>query len=137
GQSWTADSSLVAGLSPSTVKVALTVSATRSYTDVVGMLRWLDRYPLNCLEQTTSKAMPLLFFNDLAPQAGLPQDANLRPRIQDAVDRVLDMKSSEGGFGLWGPSGDPESWLSVYAMDFLYQAKAKGYVVPDEGLRRG
>jgi uncharacterized protein YfaS (alpha-2-macroglobulin family) len=137
GQNWVSNAALAQGLIPGTTNVALTVSSTQSYNDVVGMLRWLDRYPLGCLEQTTSRAMPLLVFNDLAPQAGLPQDAALVPRIQEAVDRVLDMQSPFGGFGLWGPNGEVQPWLSVYALDFLYQAKERNFIVPEEGLRRG
>jgi len=137
GQTWVSTVNLAVGLVPATTHASLSVSSTQSYNDVVGMLRWLDRYPLGCLEQTTSRAMPLLVFNDLAAQAGLPQDAELMPRIQDAVDRILDMQNPFGGFGLWGPDGEVQTWLSVFAMDFLYQAKARNFVVPEEGLRRG
>jgi uncharacterized protein YfaS (alpha-2-macroglobulin family) len=136
GESWTPSAALAAGLIPDTASFAFTVSSTRSYNDVVGMLRWLDRYPFGCLEQTTSRAMPLLVFNDLAPQAGLPQDAALAPRIQESIDRILDMQSYSGGFGLWSPDGEVDSWLSTFAIDFLYQAKRRGFIVPDEGLRR-
>src|SRR5581483_6114768 len=91
---------------------------------------------MGCLEQTTSRAMPLLVFNDLAPQAGIKTE-DFRARVQDAVDTVLDMQNTQGGFGLWGPSPDPDKYLSVFAMDFLLQAKQRGFIVPDEGIRRG
>jgi hypothetical protein len=136
GQSWTADANLANGIVPATATVAINVSTTRSYSDVAGMLRWLDKYPLGCLEQTTSRAMPLLVFNDLAPQAGIRMQ-DFKPRIQTAVDSVLDMQATSGGFGLWGPSADTDRYISVFAMDFLYQAKARGFIVADEGLRRG
>ena len=137
GASWTPTADIASDVTPSTAALSIAVSNTKSYADVVSQLRWLDKYPLGCLEQTTSRAMPLLLFNDLARQAGLPQDAGLRVRIQDAVDRVLDMQNDGGGFGLWGPGGEAETWLSAFAMDFLYQAKARKFVVPDEGLTRG
>jgi hypothetical protein len=81
--------------------------------------------------------MPLLDFNDLADLAGLPRDAALKGRIQDAIDRVLDMQNMGGDFGMWGAGDEAEPFLSVYALDFLYAAKKKGYVVPDDSLRRG
>ncbi len=137
GQSFTAGKSLVAGLVPSTVTVALGVSAAHGYNDVPGLLKWLDKYPFGCIEQTTSRAMPLLYFNDLAGLAGLPKDQALRARIQDSVDDVLDMQNFAGNFGMWGPGSDADPWLSVFALDFLEQAKNKGYVVPNEALRRG
>lgn len=137
GESWTATSQLAAGLMPATVKLGLTVSASRGYNDVAGLLRWLDGYPYGCIEQTTSRAMPLLVFNDLADIAGLPRDETLRARVQDAADRVLDMQNHSGGFGMWGAGGEGSPWISVFALDFLFQAEARGYVVPDEALRRG
>ena len=32
---------------------------------------------------------------------------------------------------------DADPWISVFALDFLYQAKDKGYVVPNDALKRG
>ncbi len=137
GKSFTANASLVAGLIPSSVNVALSVSAAHGYSDVPGLLRWLDKYPYGCIEQTVSRAMPLLYFNDLAALAGLPTDKALHQRIQDAIDNVLDMQNYIGDFGMWGPGSSADTWLSVFALDFLERAKAKGYVVANEPLSRG
>jgi uncharacterized protein YfaS (alpha-2-macroglobulin family) len=137
GQSYTAGKSLVADLVPSTASVALTVSASHGYSNVAGLLKWLDKYPFGCIEQTTSLAMPLFYFNDLAGIAGIAKDQALHVRIQNAVDDVLDMQNFAGNFGMWGPGSDADPWLSVFALDFLQQAKNKGYVVPNEALRRG
>ncbi|HEV2563332.1 MAG TPA: alpha-2-macroglobulin [Rhizomicrobium sp.] len=137
GQSFTANKSLVADVVPSTLNVALNVSASHGYNDVPGLLRWLDKYPYGCIEQTTSRAMPLLYFNDLADLAGLPKDQALHARIQDSVDNVIDMQNFAGNFGMWGPGSDADPWISVFALDFLAQAKDKGYIVPNEALKRG
>jgi uncharacterized protein YfaS (alpha-2-macroglobulin family) len=137
GASYTASRALAAGLVPATAAVSLTVSATHGYSNVAGLLKWLDRYPYGCIEQTTSRAMPLLDFNDLADLAGLPRDAELKTRIQAAIDSVLDMQNYGGDFGMWGAGEDAEPFLSVYALDFLHQAKRHGYVVADDALRRG
>ena len=135
--SYTANSQLVNGIVGSTANVALSVSAAHGYNDVPGLLRWLDKYPYGCIEQQTSRAMPLLVFNDLADLAGLPKDQALKGRVQDAVDAVLDMQNYAGNFGMWGPGSDADPWISAYALDFLYQAKEKGYVVPNDALKRG
>ena len=137
GDSYKADKSLIAGLVPSSINTALTISSAHGFNNVPGLLRWLDKYPYGCIEQTTSRAMPLLYFNDLAGLAGLPQDQALHARIQDAVDNVLDMQNFAGNFGMWGPGNDADPWISVFALDFLHQAKDKGYVVPNEALKRG
>jgi uncharacterized protein YfaS (alpha-2-macroglobulin family) len=134
---YTANGQLVADLVRGTSTVGLTVAAAHGYQDVPGLLKWLDKYPYGCIEQTTSRAMPLLVFNDLADLAGLPRDQALRPRVQDAIDAVLDMQNYSGNFGMWAPGSDADPWISVFALDFLYQAKEKGFVVPNDGLKRG
>jgi len=136
-ESYTANHGLVADIYPGTQSVALTVSSAHGYNNVPGLLKWLDKYPYGCIEQTTSRAMPLLFFNDLSDLAGLPRDQALHQREQEAVDAVLDMQNYAGNFGMWGPGSDAEPWISVFALDFLYQAKQKGYVVANDALKRG
>ncbi|MEJ1969384.1 MAG: alpha-2-macroglobulin [Rhizomicrobium sp.] len=134
---YTANGQLVKDLIRGTSTVGLTVSAAHGYADVPGLLKWLDKYPYGCIEQTTSRAMPLLVFNDLSDLAGLPRDQALRPRVQDAIDAVLDMQNYAGNFGMWSAGSDADPWISVFALDFLYQAKDKGYVVPNDALKRG
>ncbi len=128
---------LLDGLVPGTENVALSVSRWQGL-DVPGMLRWLDRYPFGCLEQTVSRAMPLLWFNDLALMAGSAQDRTIADRVQDSVDRILSMQDPEGGFRMWGQHGDAaDPWMSVFAMDFLELASDQGFVVPADALLLG
>jgi uncharacterized protein YfaS (alpha-2-macroglobulin family) len=136
-QPYGANGTLVADLYPGTQAVALTVSAAHGYNNVAGLLKWLDKYPYGCIEQQTSRAMPLLFFNDLSDLAGLPRDQALRQREQESIDAVLDMQNYAGNFGMWAPGTDAGPWISVFALDFLFEAKQKGYVVANDALRRG
>ena len=135
--SYTANGQLVADLIRGTPTVGLTVSSAHGYNNVPGLLKWLDKYPYGCIEQTTSRAMPLLFFDDLSDLAGLPRDQALHQREQEAIDAVLDMQNYAGNFGMWAPGTDADPWISVFALDFLYQARDKGYVVPMDALKRG
>jgi uncharacterized protein YfaS (alpha-2-macroglobulin family) len=137
GASYVADHRLLSGLIASTAHVSLSVTAAHGFGNVPALLKWLDKYPYGCIEQTTSTAMPLLLFNDLADLVGLPRDAALHDRVQNAIERALDMQNYAGDFGMWGPGDDADAWVSVYALDFLNQARLKGYVVPAEALKRG
>lgn len=128
------DKSLIQGLRPETVTLTVAV-ANRRGADVPSLLKWLDRYPFGCLEQTTSRAMPLLYVNALAQSAGLRADEPAARRVQESVERVVDMQSWTGGFTMWGPRGDAaDPWLAVFAVDFLAEAKARNYVVPQAAL---
>lgn len=96
--------------------------------DVPGLLTQLDRYPYGCAEQTTSRALPLLYANQLAVQTGLPADRELKERIAKAIDRVFEMQDASGAFGVWGP-GNGDMWLTSYVTEFLTRAKEQGFAI--------
>lgn len=128
---------LLASFKPGTAKVAVTVTGGRGFDDVPGLLRWLDRYPYGCIEQTTSRAFPLVYYNDMALLANVKQDKTIKDRVQDAAYRVLDMQTYSGSFGMWSSiSGEADAYIGMFATDFLMQAKQAGYVIPEEGIER-
>jgi len=128
---------LLTSYKPGSVQVAVTVAGGRGFDDVPGLLRWLDRYPYGCIEQTTSRAFPLVYYNDMALLANVKQDKNIKERVQDAAYRVLDMQTYGGSFGMWSSiSGEADTYIGMFATDFLMQAKQHGYVIPEEGVER-
>jgi alpha-2-macroglobulin len=114
---------------------AMTVSITRSGAlDVPGILQMLDRYPYGCSEQTSSRALPLIYFEDVAARSGLEGDKAIKERVQDAIYRVLANQSSNGSFGLWSSNSSDDLWLDAYVSDFLTRAREKNYVVPQKAF---
>ena len=109
---------------------ALTASVSLAgRLDPAGILRDLDRYPYGCTEQLTSRALPLLYLDEVALAAGLEGDPAVRPRVDEAIVRILGNLARDGSFGLWSPGGG-DLWLSAYAADFLTRARERGYEVP-------
>ncbi|WEK51863.1 MAG: MG2 domain-containing protein [Candidatus Kaistia colombiensis] len=129
GNKLTVDEYAFAEFVPGTTSATLAIGGSAKL-DVAAILASLDRYPYGCTEQITSKAMPLLYLNQVAATIGIAQDSELRKRIQDSIGKVLDNQSSAGSFGLWGP-GYEDLWLDAYVSDFLTRAKAAGYLVPE------
>jgi hypothetical protein len=129
GESLTLTSDMFSDLVQGTGSVSLSVSLS-SALDAATILKALDRYPYGCSEQITSRAMPLLYVNDLAAGAHLAMDTAVDQRIKDAIDRLLARQGSNGSFGLWSAGGD-DAWLDAYVTDFLTRAREKGFVVPD------
>jgi hypothetical protein len=125
-------SDLVQDLIPRRTKVTLTVGP-QGALDVPGILTALDRYPYGCAEQTVSRALPLLYVNDVAKRIGLASDQQLRERIDGAIARVFEMQDSSGAFGVWGPS-DGDMWLTSFVTDFLTRAKEAGYAVRQQSF---
>ena len=112
--------------------VAVGVTRTAAF-DLPSLLTSLDRYPYGCSEQTTSRALPLLYAAELSAQAGLDPDPALRERIDKAIARIMTFESSSGSFGLWGP-GWGDLWLDAYVSEFLTRAREAGYTVPAQGF---
>ncbi|UJW84116.1 alpha-2-macroglobulin family protein [Devosia sp. SL43] len=99
--------------------------------DVPGLLLSLDRYPYGCAEQVSSRALPLLYLNDVAKLIGTAGDEELSQTVKDAIANLLAKQTSGGGFGLWSPFDGGDFWLDGFVTDFLLRAKAAGYDVPE------
>lgn len=110
---------------------------SRVAIDVKGILDQLDRYPYGCLEQLSSRALPLLYVNSLARFYGGTEEKEVMPRLDRAVADILEMQRFNGSFGLWSRSGPEEPWLTCYALDFLTRARAAGVIVPATFIERG
>ncbi len=110
---------------PGTAKASVGLGGAVRY-DVAALVRALDDYPLLCLEQASSKGLPL---------AVLPDAEGRAARLQQAVGTVLDKQRFDGGFGLWSANGEAETWLSAYATEFLLRARTAGAPVPDGAVK--
>jgi uncharacterized protein YfaS (alpha-2-macroglobulin family) len=132
GKSLRVDDQLLAASVLEGASVSLNVSPAAAF-DVASLLMTLDRYPYGCAEQTTSRALPLLYVSELSKPFGIPDDPDLRDRIQKAVYRVLNYQASGGSFGLWSP-GSGDLWLDSYVTDFLSRAREQNYDVPSHAL---
>ena len=133
GESLTLSSDLLSDLVPGSGSVALSVGLATSL-DAAALLAALDRYPFGCSEQIASRALPLLYVNDLASAAQLALDAGIDQRIRDSIDRLLARQGANGSFGLWSAGGE-DVWLDAYIADFLTRARERGFAVPDIGFK--
>lgn len=133
GESLTLSGDMFTGLINGTQNASVSVTLS-SALDAATILKALDRYPFGCSEQITSRALPLLYVNELASEAHLALDGDAQERIKGAIDRLLARQGSNGSFGLWSAGGD-DPWLDSYVTDFLTRAREKGHAVPDVAFR--
>jgi len=129
------DRQAIDGLAQDSATVSVLVSRGTAL-DVVTLLQELDRYPYGCAEQITSRALPLLYWSELATVAGLGDRQAIHERVQKAIDRLGSYQSAAGSFGMWGPGSD-NLWLDAYITEFLGRARESGFSVPDEVLKLG
>ncbi|MFV0420972.1 alpha-2-macroglobulin family protein [Oleidesulfovibrio sp.] len=124
----------IADVLPGSLKTTVQVGGILG-ADVPTLLRWLDRYPYGCLEQTTSRAMPLLYMAETAQMTGAEDAAPVADRIREAIYRIADMQNADGSLNMWpGDSWRADPWTTVFAMDFLVRARLQGHSVPDAVL---
>jgi len=93
-----------------------------------GLKNYLDDYGYACTEQLVSKAMPALIWGGNAPEA--------EQAFSGAVRMLRQRQNQAGGFGLWAANPDVAPYASLYATDFLIEAKERGLPVPEDVLVR-
>lgn len=134
--SWNAEGkfSVPGGFMEGTQKTLITVGPA-PVTQFGAALQYLLRYPHGCVEQTTSKAFPLLYFKELARHSApeLAEDGASDQYVNAAISRLGSMLSRQGGLSYW-PGGEyGYAWSTIYGAHFLVEAKKAGYAV-DTGL---
>jgi len=134
GQSVTLDDGSADAYLAGTAEAQLSVSP-RPQWDVPALLQALDRYPYGCLEQTTSRALPLLYVDEVAKLWQTNPGFSPAKQIDAAIGHIAELQKSDGSFGVWSDAGDTVPWLDAYAADFLMRAKEHGNTVPDFALK--
>jgi uncharacterized protein YfaS (alpha-2-macroglobulin family) len=134
GQSVTLDDASADEFLPGTAEAQLSVSP-RPQWDVPGLLQALDRYPYGCLEQTTSRALPLLYVDEVASLWQADPGFSPAKQIDAAIGHIAELQRSDGSFGVWNDTDNTVPWLDAYATDFLMRAKEHGNTVPDFAIK--
>jgi len=134
GATETISDALIADFIPGTGSVSVSASPFGAL-DAPALLQALDRYPYGCSEQTTSRAMPLLYANRLAAAENLAIDPDLDGRVREAIDKLMTRQNSSGAFGLWTADSEGDDlWLDAFVTDFLTRARERSFAVPAQGF---
>jgi uncharacterized protein YfaS (alpha-2-macroglobulin family) len=122
--------SMPGGFIPGSTKARIKIGPTPT-AQLGTALEYLLQYPYGCLEQTTSRAFPLLYVRELARREGveLARDRLVDDYVNGAIDRITAMILPEGGLSFWPGGGWGYAWTTVYAAHFLVEAKNTGYNV--------
>jgi alpha-2-macroglobulin len=112
---------------PGTETLGLRV-APAGLLEFTGSLQYLLRYPHGCLEQTTSKLFPLLYFEDFAKGVDFYGFRTSTPRyyLRKGIDKIERMQLENGYFSYWSGSDNVNPYAFLYAAHFMAEARAKG-----------
>jgi uncharacterized protein YfaS (alpha-2-macroglobulin family) len=101
-----------------------------------GLDVYLKNFPHGCSEQVTSAAFCRLLLADEV-DFGLKR-AEVSAQLEKTFTTLRRRQNDQGGFGYWAPeNGARISFVSVYVMDFLSQAKAAEFPPPSEMFTTG
>ncbi|MBV8902259.1 MAG: alpha-2-macroglobulin family protein, partial [Acidobacteriia bacterium] len=121
------DVPLTRELYPQMRKVAASVSAVPLVWGQ-GLIEWLDDYPYLCTEQLVSKGMATLMLLS-RPEFGSVRTRGSPPQ-RGALSILESRQNESGGFGLWSSSPDTAEFPTVYATQYLLEARERGQKVP-------
>ncbi len=98
-------------------------------------LKYLDKFPHYCTEQTISKVFPAIEVFFKYPE--LLKNIDVYALFDDAIAKLYERQTLNGGFSAWSVSGaEPDAYASIYATHFLLKAQQHNFNVPQNMLER-
>jgi alpha-2-macroglobulin len=91
-------------------------------------LAYLTRYPHGCIEQTVSAAFPQLYLSKVM-KLSIEKKKVITRNIEDALFKLNNFQSSDGGFTYWPGAYYQSEWGTNYAGHFMLMAEREGYTI--------
>ncbi len=102
-----------------------------------GLQNYVATYPHDCTEQLISKAFAqLIIAENPFFESNFEQN---REQFQRIIQILRERQNDQGGFNYWPGQGraDANQMATLYAMDYLTEAKKRGYAVPSPLFKSG
>jgi len=120
---------------PGTGKCGLVVAGSPA-VELAGAVGYLLEYPYGCVEQTTSRMVPLIYLHELAAQTcpEMVGAEEIEELLRAGYLRLRMAQTHNGGLAMWPGGGVPYPLGSIYAADVLVEARKAGHKVPGDLL---
>jgi uncharacterized protein YfaS (alpha-2-macroglobulin family) len=97
--------------------------------DLITYLNALSDYPHGCVEQSTSRVLPLLYASRYQSFTTVEVDKMTRA-VNQQLKYLAGYQLNDGRFAYWRDSTYYTEWGDLYAGYFLVKAKSQGYALP-------
>jgi uncharacterized protein YfaS (alpha-2-macroglobulin family) len=108
-------------------------TASTNLQALTDALLYLVHYPYECAEQRASRVMAIAALRDVLTAfktKDMPSAQALATSVATDVERLVQLQNWDGGFAYWERGRPSEPYLTVYVVNALAHAQAKGYAVP-------
>jgi hypothetical protein len=116
----------------------VTLSST-ALTGLADAVVYLHEYPYECVEQTSSRILPLITMKDVIQSFHLKGAGTAEQRaalVKSGIEKILRKQRNDGGFGYWSDSSESYLYISGWAGYVLARAKQAGFAVDENALYR-
>ncbi|MEW6200805.1 MAG: MG2 domain-containing protein, partial [bacterium] len=115
------------------------LTVTIASTALAGLeqgVKQLVEYPYGCLEQTVSRALPLVLLEDLITHLRIPglKIKEINKIVNKTLDKLPLFQKGNGGMAFWENLYGADPYLSAYTLLFLNEAERAKYKI-DKNLR--
>jgi uncharacterized protein YfaS (alpha-2-macroglobulin family) len=114
-------------------------TASTNLQALTDAMLYLVHYPFECAEQRSSRILAIAALRDVLiafKTKEMPSSLALEASVKTDIEHLSQMQNYDGGFAYWDRGYPSEPYLSVYVINALTHAKAKGFTVPDEMINR-
>jgi hypothetical protein len=114
------------------LEVSTSSTNLASLTDA---LLYLVHYPFDCAEQRASRIVGIAsLIDEIAAfhAEDLPASATLSASMSDDLDHLANMQNGDGGFAYWDRGEPSDPYLTIFVVDSLQRAGAKGLAMSPE-----
>lgn len=99
-------------------------------------MTYLLGYPYGCVEQTTSRFVPLVIAAaNPSLFASVLKDVDTQDLVKKGLERLAALQNADGGWGWWS-EGQSSPFISAYVIEYLIAAQVAGFETPPSLLDR-
>ncbi|MBU1535871.1 hypothetical protein KKF84_11170, partial [Myxococcota bacterium] len=114
----------------------LTLSST-ALSGVEDGMEQLVSYPYGCMEQKTSRLLPMIALLTMGNRFRMKAPKNTRRFVEAGLMDILTMQRRSGGFAYWpSPASREQVWTTAYALIVFARLKEAKINVPSQSVVR-
>jgi uncharacterized protein YfaS (alpha-2-macroglobulin family) len=96
-----------------------------------GLAQYLADYPYYCSEQIVSRSIPLIMQSQHPEMKSSLSQAEVSQQLKNLLGVLRSRQNDSGAIGAWRSSPDADPFVTPYVVQYLLEAKAAGYSLPE------